>query len=237
VAARTGGGVLSAVLWLIGGLAIGYLGASLLESTFHEYVSDAPQGSVRRWRRHPWLLKQLIETNFSHHTIHHVRTYRRDHITQFRSAEEQAKLDLELERTPHGIAVRKALYGNTFSPMGWVAFTAPLVPISVACALTGGAWFALGAAIASFASPFLSNFVHPYLHLPYEVARATAPWPVSWLLGTRYLRAVTRHHFLHHRYPNKNFNLLLGGDWIRRRVRRANDRDLAEMARLGLRLD
>lgn len=229
--------LLNEILQLVGGFAGGYLYATLIESYFHEHISDATKETVERWKRHPRLLKQLIESNYSHHTIHHIKTYRVDHVTQFRSPEDQERIDRELNATPHGIAVREALYGSKFSPMGWVAFVAPLVPAVVALYAFVGVWAAIGAFIAISLPPILSNYVHPYLHMPYEEARAKAPWLLSMLLGTRYVRAVARHHFLHHRYINRNFNLLLGGDWLRGKVRRANARDLAEMRRIGIRVD
>jgi hypothetical protein len=226
-----------AIARFLAGFAASYVCSSLLESYFHQHVNDAPRRVVERWLRWPRLFKQLIETNFSHHTIHHVRTYRRDHVTQFSSAEEKAELDSELTRTPHGRAVMKARYGATFSPMGWLAFCAPLVPISIIAALAFGPAAAFGALLASAIPPFMSNTMHPYLHLSYEEARRRAPWLISLFLSTWYMRAVTRHHFLHHRYCNMNFNLTLGGDWLRCKVRRASPRDIAEMRRLGIRLD
>lgn len=222
---------------VLAGFGGGYVYASVLESYFHQHVNDAPKRSVERWRRHPWLLKQLIETNYSHHIIHHVRTYRTDHVTQFDSPEHKATIDRELSRTSHGRAVMKAQYGAAFSPMGWVAFTAPLWPAATLAYVLLGPWVALGVAVAVALPPFLSAYVHPYLHLPYDAAIARSPWPLSLLLRTRYMRAVTRHHFLHHRYCNRNFNLLLGGDWLRGKVRTASPRDVAEMVRLGIRLD
>lgn len=229
--------ILIAFTKVFAGFAVGYLYSSFLESYLHQHVNDAPKRKVDAWKKHPFLFRWLIETNYSHHTIHHVRTYRKDHVTQFSSPEEKAKVDAELEATPHGRAVKKALYGATFSPHGWLAFCLPLVPVSVITYMIVGPWVALGALVASAIPPFMSNFIHPYLHMSHEDARAHAPWFLSLLLGTRYMRAVTRHHFLHHRYCNKNFNLTLGGDWLRGKVRRASARDIAEMQRVGIRLD
>jgi hypothetical protein len=76
------------------GFALGYVMASLIESYVHQHVSDAPYKSVRRWERHPRLFKYFIRTRYSHHVIHHAKTFKQDFVTQFRSAAERsAKLN------------------------------------------------------------------------------------------------------------------------------------------------
>jgi len=71
------------VCHVISGLLIGYVSGSIIESLSHQYISDAPKAWRFFWRRHPYLCKILRETYFSHHVIHHVCTFREDHITQF----------------------------------------------------------------------------------------------------------------------------------------------------------
>jgi hypothetical protein len=48
------------------------------------------------------------------------------------------------------------------------------------------------------------------------------------------VRFVWCYHWLHHRYCERNFNLLLGGDWLRRVSKRASPMDYTEMRRVGL---
>ena len=46
---------------------------------------------------------------------------------------------------------------------------------------------------------------------------------------------VARHHFLHHRYPDKNFNVAFPvGDWLFGTVAKVSDDDLAAMRAEGI---
>ena len=76
------------------------------------------------------------------------------------------------------------------------------------------------------AYPLLSKVIHPYLHMRHDEAVRRASAPLRWLLASGYMRYVWRHHWLHHRYPRSNFNLLIGGDWIRGVQRSPSDDDL-----------
>ncbi len=52
------------------------------------------------------------------------------------------------------------------------------------------------------------------------------------------MRMAYRNHFLHHRHGGtSNFNLVLGGDWLRGRLRRVSDEDLRAMQAAGVPLD
>ena len=70
--------------------------------------------------------------------------------------------------------------------------------------------------------------------MPYEKALKTASPFMKWFLLTPYFKFLAQHHYLHHRYVNCNFNLLLGGDVICRKQRFPNEEDLIEMKKLGL---
>ena len=82
--------------------------------------------------------------------------------------------------------------------------------------------------------PLMSAAIHPWLHVRHEVARARAPRPIAWLLNTRYMRSVARHHFVHHRHLAANFNLLLGGDLLLGVHRRPTAADIDAMHREGI---
>jgi hypothetical protein len=61
-----------------------------------------------------------------------------------------------------------------------------------------------------------------------------APFVVRVLAKTAYFRYLARHHWLHHRYTNRNYNLLLGGDYVLGVSRKANNEDLDEIHSIGL---
>lgn len=220
------------------GAVLGYLTATLVESFAHHHISDARPRRVRGWQEHPRLFKYLIRTHYSHHSVHHLRTFRRDHVTQFRSAEERGALDAELmERGEHGQIVMKSNYAVKLHGTGALVFVAPLIPFLPLVYLLLGVPGLVGSLLPMVCPPFFSNYLHPYLHMPHDAAVAKAPWLISWLLRTRYGRAMARNHFMHHRYMNCNFNLMLGGDVLRGVSRQPSDKDVAELQRIGLRLD
>lgn len=221
-----------------GGFGFGYLSASLIESFVHQHVSDAPPKRVKQWQQHPRLLKYLIRTNYSHHVIHHRKTFRRDHITQFCGVDEQEALnELLAELGNHGEIIKRSKYAIKLHGSGSLVFAAPLLPMVPVCYLLAGRWATLGACLALSLPPLLSNYVHPYLHMRHRDAVKQAPAWLAVLLRTSYFRMMARHHYLHHRYVACNFNLLLGGDWLRRVSRQPGELDMPLMKALGLRLD
>lgn len=229
---------LSATGNLLAGLLIGYLLASLIESYMHQNVSDAPNKKVNRWARYPFLYGYLLRTRYSHHVIHHCRTFKQDYVTQFRNDAEREALNLELaERGSHGRIIRRSCYAVRLHGSGSLVFVSPLLPVIPVTFVTMGYWSTIGACMALALPPLFSNFIHPYLHLPHERAVREAPFFTAWLLKRWYFRAMARNHYMHHRYVASNFNLVLGGDLLRGSYRRPSSNDLSEMQRLGLRID
>lgn len=223
---------------ILNGFALGYLIATLVESYAHQYVSDAPRKYVKQWMRYPRLCKYMIRTHYSHHTVHHCRTYRQDFVTQFRNDQEREYLDRELEnRGIHGQIIKASHYGVRLHGSGALVFIVPLLPGIPLILNWLGPLGLSGALMALALPPLLSHFVHPYLHMPHSKAVYLAPLPISMLLKTRFFRAMARSHFMHHRYVMGNFNLLLGGDILRGVARKPSEKDLDEMKRIGLRID
>ena len=72
---------------------------------------------------------------------------------------------------------------------------------------------------------FLWNNLHLEMHKPDK--RFFSDWPIYKFLA--------RHHYLHHAYPNKNFNVVLPiADYVLGTHIRASQSDLNEMQRIGL---
>jgi len=225
--------------WMLSiGLSVGYVIASLIESFMHQHVSDAPNKSVKRWERYPHLFRYLIRTRYSHHVVHHCRTFKQDYVTQFRSTEEQERLDLDLaQRGAHGRIIKRSAYAVRLHGSGALVFVAPLLPAIPLMYSLLGSWAVVGTCLSLSLPPLFSHFIHPYLHMPHERAIREAPPLTSWLLKRWYFRAMARNHYLHHRYVAWNFNLVLGGDWLRGRYRAPTEKDVQEMQRLGLPVD
>ena len=69
------------------------------------------------------------------------------------------------------------------------------------------------------------NLVHLEMHKP--EGRFFGGWPL--------FQRLARHHYLHHRYPGKNFNVfLLVGDYVFGTMAKPTEEDWAEMRRQGL---
>lgn len=72
---------------------------------------------------------------------------------------------------------------------------------------------------------FLWNQIHLEMHQPRN--RFFSTWSAY--------KFVARHHFLHHRHPDKNFNVAFPiGDWLFGTVARVSDEDLAAMKAEGI---
>jgi hypothetical protein len=72
---------------------------------------------------------------------------------------------------------------------------------------------------------FIWNIIHLEMHKPEN--RFFSQWPIYKFLA--------RHHYLHHRYPDKNFNVVLPlADYILGTNTRPNKSDLEGMHRAGL---
>ena len=220
------------------GFAGGYVVASLTESILHQRVSDAPNKTVKGWERFPRLCRYMIRTRYSHHVVHHRRTFKQDHVTQFQSESEREALDRELaDRGHHGQIIQRSGYAVRLHGSGALVFIAPLLPAIPLTSFTLGLWGTLGSCVALALPPLFSHFIHPYLHMPHARAVREAPRATAWLLRRWYFRSMARNHYMHHRYVASNFNLVLGGDVLRRRYRPPAETDLREMQRLGLRID
>jgi len=220
------------------GFSLGYVIASLVESYMHQHVSDAPNKSVLRWQVYPRLFGYLIRTRYSHHVIHHCRTFKKNFVTQFQDDGEHQRLDEYLaKKGAHGKIIKSSNYAVKLHGSGALVFIAPLLPAIPLLFYFFNEWVVAGACMALMLPPLLSNYVHPYLHVRHCDAICNAPPIVSWLLKTRYFRAMTRNHYMHHRYVAGNYNLLLGGDHLRGTYRCPTQQDRDAMQHLGIPLN
>jgi hypothetical protein len=215
------------------GLVAGYLAATLSESLLHHHFGHASVSFRTLWKGLGRIGQGFARTFYSHAVVHHGRTFRVDYITQFADEGDKRALDDDLERRGWAIVADEG-YGLTIGLTGFANFLLlPLVALPLVH-VAAGRWATLAAFAAMLSTPLLSRYVHPYLHKPHAEAMRCAPLLIRLLLGTRYMRQVARHHYVHHRHPNCNFNLLLGGDWLLGVHRAADPDDLRRMRALGL---
>ncbi|WP_437640746.1 hypothetical protein [Sorangium sp. So ce854] len=219
---------------ILAGLALGYLTVSMGESFLHRSALHASLQVRRASKRLGLAGRPLLRAYTSHTVVHHGKTYRDSHVRQFQSREEQERLDRWIAETQGDRRIIRERYGVSLAGLGILAFVAPVLPFFALYALFLPAPVSLGALLPLVVYPLSSRVLHPYLHMPRDEAMARASRPMRWLLGTRYVRFISRHHYLHHRYMHCNYNLLWLGDLLLGRHRRPSDDDLAEMRGQGM---
>lgn len=221
---------------LIMGLCVGYAAISLAESFLHKNVQHASTKTLAFWRRHPRLFKPFLRAYYAHHVIHHIKTFRQNHVTQFESSGEKAAVDALLDNT-HGDGIKRERYGVTLVGLGVLRFIAPVSFLIPLLYLVGGPFVLAGALVPIVVYPMMSKFIHPCLHMRHDEALRAASGFKRWLLQTHYMKFIARHHYLHHRHMKYNFNLLWGGDFLLGVHRRPSSKDLVKMRALGLPTD
>ena len=226
------------IFGVLGGSTIGYLAATISESLLHRFVGHASGRARHRWKSIPFFSETLTATHFGHAIVHHGKTFRKNHVTQFCSSCEIRELDDELTAAGRSEFIDLG-YGLTTNLTSSIWFFLPPITFClVFCWLLFGRptpWFFVPAAAPSiFFTPALSRVVHPYLHLRAKEANHKAGRFVAWLLSTSYGRWLTAAHFVHHRDPKFNFNLLPGGDYLLGTYRDPTAKEREEMKWIGL---
>lgn len=226
---------MDAALQVLAGVVGGYVAVSVCESFFHRVIQHAPS-HLRAWYGRAGVLgRALIEAWYAHHVVHHHLTFRRDHVTQFADDHERARLDARLAAAGKDdvIACRHGtILGHR--PIDYARYVGPALPLLLVLCGIGGGWFSLGLLVPLSVWPMLAQVVHPYLHMRHAEVIEQAPPVMRMLADTRWFRFLARHHWLHHRYGDCNFNLMPGGDIILGVNRRASPADLEAMRRVGL---
>lgn len=227
----------SPLMQILMGLGMGYILLCISESASHRFFLHAPRKVRQFWQRLGPLGEYVHNSWYSHHVVHHYRSFRQDYVTQFRSREEERELRADLTRRGKAQIALNSYGLRIGSPKEFVKYLYPHVPHYALLCYLGGLWFTLGALIPVALYQWLAHYVHPYLHMDYHKAlQSASPW-MRPFLRTRYFRFLAQHHFLHHKYVHCNYNLLLGGDWVWRQQRFPSPEDHREMRALGLYVD
>jgi hypothetical protein len=219
---------------ILTGLIVGYLVLCLSESAFHNYFLHGSKKVRNFWPKIGKLGYYILNSWFSHHVVHHYRTYKKNHITQFTSEQEQNKLTDDLKAMGKKQIALNSYGLRVGSPKEWIKYVCPHLPHFTLMCLIGGGWFTIGALFPLFFYAWLAHYIHPYMHSSYEKSLNTASPLMKLFLLSPYFKFLAQHHYLHHRYINCNFNLLLGGDLIWGCQRFASHDDIIEMQKLGI---
>jgi len=219
---------------IVAGVVIGYLLVSLCESYFHRTMGHTSARVRKLCRVNGVLGGFVLRAWYSHCVVHHFATYRKNHVTQFSSTEEERRLRRKLAASGKGHILAQDYGRRVGGPGEFLRYVAPTLPLVALVCWLGGGWFSLGAVIPLIIMPLMSQFIHPLLHLTHDEARAAAPPLLKPLIATGCYRYLARYHWIHHRHLDVNFNLMPGGDYLLGRYRTPTHAELAEMEAIGL---
>jgi hypothetical protein len=237
------------------GLAIGIVLSSLHESLVHQYLGHAKKKTLNFWQKHPRLFLPLMEGYFLHHVVHHGKTFCDGYLVQFGKELDVEAVDAWAPEAFYRLFdVRDQSYIREVLPpakiiehlhaadyglgaVSAVKFASTIVPLTVLVFALAPFWLALGASLPMlFVHTAMSNSIHrQIMHIPQ--VKTGEHGGSSWLVGSAYMKALERWHWMHHEYMYCNYNLLVLGDFLRGAQRRPSKQDLERMAREGLAMD
>ena len=240
------------------GVVLGIPLSSLHKSFVHQFLGHAKTKIREFWRRHPRLFLPLIEGFFLHHVVHHGKTYRDGYLVQFGERLDMNAVDTWAPEAFYRLFdaedqgwVRRRLPPKTviehlhaadygLGAVSGFKFASTVLPLVAVIFVLAPFWVAVGAALPLlFVYPAMSNSIHRnIMHINQDGGHERGKhWLTSWLVGTAYMKALERWHWMHHEYIYCNYNLLVLGDFLRGARRRPSQEDLEKMASEGLAME
>ncbi len=219
---------------LCAGSVVGYCWSSLVESYFHRVILHAPRIRRLYWKKYNAIFGVFRVAYFSHNVIHHQKTFNYSYTKQFSRPHAKQSIDSKVEKI-FGDAISRTHYGLTINtPKEIFAFMFPLVLLALVVGYYAQIWIAIGMILVSLLYPAMSMFLHPVLHLSDAAKSVRYGKLMLRLLNTKYVQHITVYHYLHHKTPRWNYNLLLGGDWVFGCYRAPTKNDLNNLANDGI---
>jgi hypothetical protein len=219
---------------LLIGLLVGYTIVTLCESFYHRISGHATLSLRLLCPRLGPLGNIILDRWYSHYVIHHCSTFKQNYVTQFSTQQEIDACTAKLESENNHHIIKQSFGLRVGSPIDYFSYAIPTLPFIIFACYFGNVSFACGAILPLIIMPLMSQFIHPLLHLDYQRALKTAHPFLLPFVRTRYFRYIARHHWLHHKHPKCNFNLILGGDLLFRCHRSPTSDELREMKNIGL---
>jgi hypothetical protein len=219
------------------GLSVTYLVATISEVVWHRHVYHASSRTRRFWARYPRYFDYFLRHHYRHTIVHHGLTFREDHITQFKDLEAKAEIDRIVAPKNDKLIHRDGygLYSSISTGLsGLITFNITVAPVLPILYWIAGPWVLVGGVPILILSPMLTMLIHPFLHQHHEKPAPNPSIFFKVLMRTWYFKRLWRHHFVHHKFPNSNFNLLLGGDHLLGTYRRPDEKDLIDMEAFGI---
>lgn len=176
-----------------------------------------------------WLVLSAILMSFIEHQIHQHLMHRRNFLSKRRASFQRVF-------EAHAIVHHQQHYSKEFCdepvPAGTdkeIRLTVRKAPIKALPIAILIAFMSLPGAIIFLAVVTIHHWVWNKIHL--EMHKPEGKWFGSWPA----YKFLARHHYLHHRHQDKNFNVVFPfADYVLGTNARASDSDRVEMSRLGL---
>ncbi len=242
--------------WAVGSLITQYVMYSVTENLLHDHLAH-PKGRIGEWfQKGPketagWLERavhrvigkvmkeQVDSTSRGHVDLHHRWTFRKSFTKMFDDKATQARVDELLEKhfPPDQIEKMKDEdYATTLNSAGMAKIFSTIVPQTAAFIAAGAllgapAWLLVPTVLMAALYPVAMGKGHPIYHVSKSEAREKASAFMKKLRETRYISYSARNHWMHHHYPDTNFNLSYpGADALMGQLMQPNLDDLFRMA-------
>ncbi len=221
-------------MFVLIGVMLGYLSATISESYFHMFFGHPYEAMRKLYFKNTRFFKACLKPYYQHYVIHHHKTFLNHFFNQFDNKKQKKKVDKWIDHNfdkdfKNLIWIER--YNLTLKGLsGTLPFAGPFCigPIIIYNFLGLEAF--LGCLITAYIPVWMSKYIHPLLHAPEETYKHSTF--IQWFMKTKYMEKVLLNHFLHHHDGSKNFNLLLGGDQLIGLYRRGSDEELTEYKEL-----
>lgn len=217
---------------------ISYFHISMVEHHLHRFAGHASR-EIREYTKKKWWLKWLtIEDTWRSHTVFHhgmaainytIQKIKGDSLSSWEKKANRINGFLNYLRSVRwgtSLNTEGVAYGMLATLPGFtiILITLEMTPLMLMGLITPAALHVMA-----------SKYLHPYLHETRVEAMEQAPNELARiLLDTRYARMISRYHFVHHKNPEVNFNLVWLADLMMGTIRTPNFDHIIEMYDRGI---
>ena len=154
--------------------------------------------SFFEWVLHKYLMHMLLwRYPFQAHALIHHGLFRADSSYHLQRSQDEPKVTFAWWNAPLLVALHLPLLLSLGWLFGWAVFA--------------------GGLVAMVSDYMLYEYIHWCMHVPRD----------RWVERTRAFRFVNTHHYIHHRYPYQNLNVVnVLADWVIGTMRTAKEVDL-----------
>ncbi len=198
------------------GLLLGYISGTVTESLGHKYFGHPRKWQRALYRKYPSLFSPFLNPMYQHLIIHHGKTYQSHIFQQFESLDHKRMVDSWIQRKLNSKLANLIWlehYNLTLKGLsGTLPFAIPFLIGPLIIGLIFGSSAFLGALILAFSPVWMSKYIHPLIHNPQSIPESHKL--IRWIARGPLGLWALKNHYIHHKYPEYNFNLVPGGDYL-----------------------